>query len=104
MKKFITIFFLMSLIAVSLDIPRWGSVQTVAAADELWKAEFDQVCGQTENAADMSTEELKKAIERCDKLKPQIEALEASPRKIYLKRLQMCRNLFAFLLEGKEKK
>ena len=37
------------------------------------------------------------------RLKPKIEALEATPRKVYLKRLQMCRNLFAYLLEGKEK-
>jgi hypothetical protein len=74
------------------------------AAEEMWKMEFDKVCGQTDNAADLSVEELKKALVRCDALKPQIEALEATPRKVYLKRLQMCRNLFAYLLEGKEKK
>lgn len=75
-----------------------------AGAVEPWKVEFDAVCGQTDNAADMTVEELKKALERCDALKPNIEALEATPRKVYLKRLQMCRNLFAYLLEGKEKK
>jgi len=71
---------------------------------EQWRAEFDTVCGQTDGAADMSIEELKKALEKCDALKPKIEALEATPRKVYLKRLQMCRNLFVYLLEGKEKK
>jgi hypothetical protein len=75
-----------------------------AEAVESWKAEFDTICGQTDNAADMSVDALKKAIEKCDALKPKIEALEATPRKVYLKRLQMCRNLFAYLLEGKEKK
>jgi len=75
-----------------------------AGAEESWKVEFESVCGQTDNAAEMTVEELKKALAQCDALKPRIEALEATPRKVYLKRLQMCRNLFAYLLEGKEKK
>lgn len=74
-----------------------------ATATAAWKVEFDAVCGQTDNAAALSVAELKQALARCDALKPQIEALEATPRKVYLKRLQMCRNLFAYLLEGKEK-
>lgn len=69
-----------------------------------WKVEFDAVCGQTDNAADMSVAALKKALEQCDALQPKIESLEATPRKIYLRRLQMCRNLYTYLLEGKEKK
>jgi hypothetical protein len=97
------------LLAAALLTPCIGQVTGPSgycayAAEESWKAEFDSVCGQTENAADMSVPELKKAIERCDALKPQIETLEATPRKIYLKRLQMCRSLYLFLLEGKEKK
>lgn len=80
-------------------------VAAIAAESvESWKTEFDRICGQTDTAADMSVAELKKALEKCEALKPQIEALEATPRKVYLKRLQMCRNLFAYLLEGKEKK
>jgi len=75
-----------------------------AEAVESWKVEFDALCGQTDNAAEMTVAELKKVLERCDALKPKIEALEATPRKLYLKRLQMCRNLFTYLLEGKEKK
>lgn len=89
-----------------------GAVQTsgclgaslAAVPDQTWKSDFDRLCGQTDNAGEMSAEELKKALESCDALKPRIEALEATPRKVYLKRLQMCRNLFAFLLESKEKK
>ena len=81
-----------------------GSEALSAEAGESWKAEFESVCGQTDNAAEMTAEELKKALARCDALKPKIEVLEATPRKVYLKRLQMCRNLFAYLLEGKEQK
>lgn len=80
-------------------------VETAAAEEvESWKAEFNRICGQTDNAAEMSAADLKKALEKCDALKPQLEALEATPRKVYLKRLQMCRNLFVYLLEGKERK
>jgi hypothetical protein len=84
--------------------PVFISTATAVESAEQWKTEFEAICGQTDNAAEMSVEELKKALEKCDALKPKIEALEATPRKVYLKRLQMCRNLFAYLLEGKEKK
>ena len=76
------------------------AAETAAAG---WKTEFDAVCGQTDNAADMTVAELTRAVARCDALLPQIEALEATPRKLYLKRLQMCRSLFAFMLESKAK-
>jgi hypothetical protein len=52
----------------------------------------------------LPADELKTLIAGCDKLKPVIEALEETPRKVYLKKLQMCRNLLAFVLETKEKK
>lgn len=87
---------------VATGLLMFAAVPAVFAEGD-WKAEFDAVCGQTDNAADMTVDDLKKAIGRCDLLKPKVEALEASPRKVYLKRLQMCRNLFVYLLEGKER-
>lgn len=70
---------------------------------ENWKQEFDTVCGQLDNGMELSVDELKKGIENCDRLKPRLESLEPSPRKLYLKRLQMCRNLYVYLLENKLK-
>lgn len=103
MKKLIFVLMFVGLIT--------GSIQSLYVTDavsaetaESWKIEFDKICGQTDTAADMTAAELKKALEKCDALKPQLEALESTPRKVYLKRLQMCRNLFNYLLEGKEKK
>jgi hypothetical protein len=96
----IILFSLMSCTALSLTPAAVAAAET---AVESWKIEFDAVCGQTDNAADLSVAELTKAVERCDALKPQIEALEATPRKLYLKRLQMCRNLFIYMLESKAK-
>jgi hypothetical protein len=102
MKKVVLVLLcsLMTCSALSLAPPAVTAAETAAAG---WKAEFDAICGQTDNAAEMTVAELAKALARCDALKPQIEALEATPRKLYLKRLQMCRNLLAYMLESKEK-
>jgi len=102
-KSVLGLFILLSVLSGFFAKP--ASLQNWAyAADESWKSDFEQVCGQTDNAADLSIEELKKSLEKCDALKIRIEALEPTPRKIYLKRLQMCRNLLQFMLESREKK
>jgi len=73
-------------------------------AQEDWKTEFESVCAKTQDPGALSDDELKKLVDRCDKLRPFIEKLDETQRKVYLKRLQMCRNLFAFILESREKK
>jgi hypothetical protein len=75
-----------------------------AYGEESWKKEFEAICGNTEDAMKLTQDELKNLITRCDRLKPAIESLEETPRKVYLKRLQMCRNLLAFVSEAREKK
>ncbi len=75
----------------------------VVYAQDDWKAEFEDVCSKTEDPMALSTEEIRSLIDRCDKLKPRIEKLEESAAKVYLKRLKMCRDLFAFVLESKTK-
>jgi len=73
---------------------------TAAYAEEGWKTEFDDICMKTNEAMTLPKTEVKSLIERCDKLKPRIEVLEESARKVYLKRLQMCRDLFIYVLES----
>lgn len=75
-----------------------------AHAREDWSQEFDQVCSKTEDAMTFSVEELKSLVDRCDALKPRVEKLDDPQRKVILRRLQMCRDLYAFVLEMKEKK
>lgn len=72
---------------------------TVVYAEEGWKTEFDDICVKTNEAMTLPKTEVKSLIERCDKLKTRIEALDESARKVYLKRLQMCRDLFVYVLE-----
>jgi hypothetical protein len=76
----------------------------LAYAQEDWRKEFDDVCSKTQDAMVIPSGELKNLVDRCDKLKPQIEKLDESQRKVFLKRLQMCRDLYSFVLESREKK
>ena len=73
-------------------------------AQDDWKNEFDDVCSKTQDAMIFSPDELRNLIARCDKLKPLIEKLDETQRKVFLKRLQLCRDLLFFVLESKEKK
>jgi hypothetical protein len=79
-----------------------------AYAGEDWKQEYAAVCAKTQNAMLLSTDELKEYIERCDTLEARIDqegGLQgATERKVYAKRLKMCRDLYEFTLEYKNKK
>jgi hypothetical protein len=75
-------------------------IAAVAYAEDGWKAEFDDICMKSSEAETLPKTEVKSLIERCDTLKPRIEALEESARKVYMKRLQMCRDLFVYVLES----
>ncbi|MDO8738194.1 hypothetical protein [Candidatus Deferrimicrobium sp.] len=75
---------------------------SASMAQEEWKSEFDSVCSKTDMAMTFSVEELKELIARCDRLKPKIEAEEESTRKVYLRRLRMCRELYKYVLENKK--
>lgn len=74
----------------------------IVTADDDWKKEFETVCCQTDNAMSLTDEQLKEYIERCDRIKPAIEALEPSPRKVYLKRWKLCRELFQYVLDTRK--
>ncbi|MGV1100443.1 hypothetical protein ACUUL3_13670 [Thiovibrio sp. JS02] len=83
-----------------------GNVGLSLAADD-WKTEFNAICGQTQNALGFSVDELDSLIGRCDALKPRIEGLadsQASERKVFLQRLKMCREFYAFALSSKAAK
>jgi len=76
----------------------------IVFAQEDWKGDFETVCSKTQDAMTFSVDELKDLIVKCNKLKPLIEKLDESQRKVYLRRLQLCKDLFVFVLESKEKK
>ena len=72
-----------------------------ARAQEGWREEFDAVCAKTDIAMTLSSDELTDLICRCDRLKARIEAEGESTRKVYLRRLGMCQDLYRFVLQSK---
>ena len=84
-----------------------GNFSSVYAQDD-WKQEYSSVCAKTQNAMSLTPEELKSYIDRCDKLLALINELEgekaATEKKVYTKRVKMCRELYQFALENKEHK
>lgn len=89
-----------SFVVVFISVFIFGYVTIVAS--QQWKDEFDSICSRTDIATSLTKEELKSLIERCDRLKITIEGLpDETQRKVYLKRLQMCRELFLYVLKTK---
>ncbi len=74
-----------------------------SAAEQGWKTEFDDICKKTTDAMSLSRDELKLLLARGEKLRAVIETLDETEKKVYLKRLRLCQELFAFVLESKEK-
>ena len=97
---------LLAIVMASVTFPPPGNAPFLspgsAHAQDDWRVEFDSICAKTQDADTFSLQELKELIGRCDALKPRIEKLEESQRKVALKRLQMCRNLFVYVLQSKE--
>jgi hypothetical protein len=70
-----------------------------ARAEEAWFVEFESICARTQDAMSLTSDELRALVSRCDRLKPQIEGLDPSRRKVYVKRLEQCRDLYQFALD-----
>ena len=88
-------------ISFQAGIPSASEVRRACAQDG-WREEFDAVCAKTDVAMTLSRDELSDLIGRCDRLKARIEAEEESTRKVYLRRLRMCQDLYRFVLQSKQ--
>ncbi len=93
---------LVRILIVTGCLSLWCSTPGVGGAEE-WRAAFDEACAQSNDAMAFSVKELRALIEKCDRLQKVIETQDETVRKVYLKRLQMCRNLYVFVLETKTK-
>ena len=76
------------------------TLQTAYGEDD-WRTEFDATCAQSNDAMALSVSELKNLIETCTRLEKIIETKDETVRKVFLKRLQLCKNLYVFVLESK---
>jgi hypothetical protein len=66
-----------------------------------WRVEFEAVCSQTDSSMTLTSEELAQLVARCDRLIEQIGAEAEVVRRVYLKRLKNCRELFAYVLASR---
>ena len=64
-----------------------------------WRREFEEVCARTQDAMALGADELRRLVTRCDELKPALERLEESERKVYSRRLEACRGVYQFVLD-----
>ena len=72
-----------------------------ARGEEPWQVTFDQTCSKSSESMTLSVDELRTLLDRCSALEKIIEKQEPSVRKVYLKRLSLCRNMYAYMLEYK---
>jgi hypothetical protein len=76
--------------------------QTNSAEQEAFLHEFDDVCSRTQDSMLLSKDELKELVRRCDALVPKLAKLDETRRKVYARRLEQCRGLFAYVLDSKK--
>jgi hypothetical protein len=90
-------------IAVRLGLMACVVVVLLAAAAvaEAWREEFDRICGQTVEATSLSAEQLRALVHDSDVLLKRLERVSDPTKKVYVLRLQKCRDLFAYLIELK---
>jgi hypothetical protein len=74
---------------------------TSAHGQDSWRTDFDEACARTSDAMSLSSDELKMLITKCEQLQTIIEKQEETVRKVFLRKLQMCKNLYIFVLESK---
>lgn len=72
-----------------------------AYGEDDWRKEFDLTCAQSNDAMALSMPELQNLIERCNRLEKKIDVQEDTIRRVFLKRLHLCKNLYLFILDAK---
>jgi len=80
-----------------------GVLAAAPSSAATWEDDLTAVITQTDRVMTLSPEELQRLVAECDRLRPLIEALPETPRKVYRRRLEMTRNLFLFTLDAKGK-
>lgn len=81
-----------------------GEAQAAPGTAASWKEEFEDICSRTTVSQSLAPEELRALIARCDLLRPRIEALDDTEKRVYLRKLKMCRDLYQFVLDSKEQR
>ncbi len=68
------------------------------SASTTWKEEFERICRQTQTASSLSAEQLQQLVDASDTLLEQLAHIGNPQGKVYVFRLENCRNFFVYLL------
>jgi hypothetical protein len=71
--------------------------------DPSWRVEFDEACAGTANVMALPQTDLQALIAKCERLQKTIEQLDESTRKVFLKRLHMCKKLYQYVLDANDR-
>lgn len=82
-----------------LAVPGNPTELVVSNQDGPWKTEFERICAQTEIATSLSEEQLEKLINDADALLDRLREVEDPWAKVYIFRLEKCRDFFEFALQ-----
>ncbi|MDA8089330.1 MAG: hypothetical protein M0Z61_03775 [Nitrospiraceae bacterium] len=105
MKKIITdAIFAVSIFFLSLSVTAYAAGSGLSENERSWIDEFNQVCSETGASMTLSEDQLKDRISSAEGLKGRLGTLDDSAKKVYSRRLDMCRNMYTFALEAKGKK
>ncbi|HUO61304.1 MAG TPA: hypothetical protein VMU24_11590 [Candidatus Acidoferrales bacterium] len=105
MRKLVTLVFIVMCVLVwppAVLAQSSPPEHTNTAEQEVFLHEFDDVCSRTQDAMLLSKEDLKDLVRRCDALVPKLPKLDETRRKLYTRRLEQCRGLFAYVLDTKK--
>ena len=73
----------------------------IVSGSDGWLEEFNDSCAKTSEAMYLSREELLALIAKCERVKKTIETQDEAVRKVYLKRVQKCLDLFRYVVDTK---
>lgn len=79
------------------------SLHVSQASAESLEESFARLCGQVGNTQSLAPEELKGLVAECDRLLEAFRERNENKDKVYLMRLQQCRNFYDYMAEVKEK-
>jgi hypothetical protein len=78
-----------------------------AGQEPNWKEEYGAVCSETQGAVSLSVGELQEYIFRCEKVQERLDELNGSnggtEKKVYARRLKMCRDVYEYTLQYKNR-
>lgn len=70
------------------------------AGEEAWMNEYNRICANTQVAGSLSAEQIEDLIVKCNALLKEIEASQSPKKKLFIFRIEKCRNFYQYISES----